>query len=276
VTLPPSVALVGEDTAHAVLLCALLRASIEEAARAEGLGWIIDNLAHDPALLGDENLTALIVGLRYTNSIRGIEGDADPPRIGGRPIKLRGHLGGAPLAPEAQKWRALLVKVLAWEPSVALVAKDTDGDPTKLAGLRQVVAHFEALDPTRVIAIAAPHQDAECWFVAGFDPTDAREADALREVKDELGFDPRERAEGLTAHPNGASTDAKRVLRRLLCLDARSAPLDPHETQTHHGRLLGDLAALRRRGRDTGLTAFLAELGARVVPRLFPGVPGRA
>jgi hypothetical protein len=271
VTLPPSVALVGEDSAHAVLLCALLRASIKEAAREAGRDWIVDNIAHDPALLGDEDLGEMIEGLRYTSSIFGIEGDVEPARIGGRPVKLRGHLGGAPLAPEAQKWRALLVKVLAREPAATLVAKDTDGQPTKLAGLRQVVEHFEALDPDRVIAIAAPHHDAECWFVAGFDPVDTpKESDALRAVTRALSFDPRERPERLTAHPNDAPTDAKRVLRQLLGHGEKSAPLDLHETRTHHARLLGDLSRLRRRGGGTGLTAFLVDLAERVVPTLLP------
>ncbi len=269
----PRVALVGEDTAHAVLLCALLRGSIAEVARAAGQEWIVDNLAHDPELLGDQDLTDVIEGLRYTNSIRGIEGDAEPPRIGGKRVKLRGHLGGQPLAPEAQKWRELLLKVLAPEPTVTLVAKDTDGHPSNLDGLRQVVQFYEALAPDRVIVIAAPHQDAECWFVAGFAPDDPREHDALRELEKLLGFDPRTRSERLTAHPNDAPTDAKRVLRRLLCLDPISAPLDRDEARAHHERLLGDLARLRDRGVAAGLTPFLDELSARVVPRLVPGAP---
>ena len=152
-----TLALIGEDTAHALLLGALTRASIAEVAHANGRAWVADNLASDPEFVGEIDRTDVLPGLRYTSSIHGLAEDAPAPRIGGRPIKLRGHLGGQALAPEAQKWRYLLVAVLAREPDAVLVAKDTDGDPSSLDGLRQVAAHLEGLAPGRVIVVAAPH-----------------------------------------------------------------------------------------------------------------------
>ncbi|MFO0602438.1 MAG: hypothetical protein U0324_04650 [Polyangiales bacterium] len=266
-----TLALVGEDTAHAVLLAALTRASIAEAARAVGRDWVVDNLAHDPALDGDDDLTAVLPGLRYTNSIRGLGAPESSLHIGGRPVKLRGHLGGHALAPEAQKWRYLLVGLLSRAPDAVLVAKDTDGDPASLDGLRQVAAHLETLDPRHVIVIAAPHQDAECWLVAGCAGKVAHEvAEATRRA---LRFDPVQHPERLTAHPNDAATDAKRVLRALLGLEVKSAPLDRDETAAHAEALLRDLDALREpRCAATGLVGFLDAVRARVVPLVVPGV----
>lgn len=269
-----TLALVGEDTAHAVLLGALTRLSIAEAAREAGRDWIVEVLLYDPEFVGDVDLSDVIPGLRYTNSIRGTESVAEPPRIGGKVIKLRGHLGGQPLAPEAQKWRYLLVSLLARAPDAVLVAKDTDGHPRSLDGLRQVVEFFEALDPGCTIVIAAPHQDAECWLIAGIRTGNATcDAETVREIHGELGFDPLRHPERLTAHPNDAPTDAKRVLRRLLTPgDVRSAPFDRHELAEHHEKLLGDLATLRRHGDGTiGLAEFLEALRARVVTKFVPG-----
>jgi len=231
-----TLALIGEDTAHAVLLGALTRASIAEVARASRRAWIADNLASDPEFVGEIDLTGVLPGLQYTSSIRGLAEDAPAPRIGARPIKLRGHLGGQTLAPEAQKWRYLLVAVLAREPDAVLVAKDTDGDPSSLDGLRQV---------------------AECWLVAGC--AGKTRADAAETVRRELRFDPVQHPERLTAHPNDAPTDAK------------SAPLTPEEFVEHGEALLGDLDALRQpRCGSTGVVAFLAALRERVVPMVVP------
>lgn len=270
---PVVIALVGEDGAHAVLLAALTRTSIARGALAAGREWIVDNLVHDPAFHGQEDLGDVLPGLRYTSSIRF---DPNSIRIDGKPLRLRGLRGlvdGRPQEPEAHRWRQVLTGILASEPSpeIVLVARDTDGAPEKIAGLRQVVQYLESRNPDRVIIFAAPHQDAECWFVAGFEPQSPREAEALAQVVRELAFDPRLHPERLTAHPNDARTDAKRVLRRLMLLDVASAPLAPDELRDTHDRLLGDLGRLRQRGLATGLVDFLDDLHRRVVPRFVPG-----
>lgn len=268
---PTVVALVGEDTTHAVLLGSLLRAVVGQAALAAGRGWIADNLEHDPVFHGDEDLGAVCPGLRYTSSIRIDLRDVDLLRIAGRRVKTRGFLDGRPQSPEAHKWRLILLKLLSAEPDVVLVAKDTDGDASRLAGLEQVLEFFRARDATRVIILAAPHQDAESWLVAGFDPDAPREHKALEVVCRELGFDPRQQPERLTAHPNDARTDAKRVLRRLLLLADDSLALTPDELAGNRDRLLGDVSRLERRGAGTGLRAFLDELQHRVVPVIVRG-----
>ncbi|MBI5512742.1 MAG: hypothetical protein HY909_03185 [Deltaproteobacteria bacterium] len=267
-----TVALVGEDTAHAVLLATLLRGSICEVARERAITWVVDQIEHDPCFLGPHDLGEILSGVRYTNSIEGLQTAENTLTIQGRPVKLRGHLGGQPLAPEAQKWRRLLVGVLALEPSGVMIARDTDGEPARLQGLRQVVEWLRQQRRNPAFVIAAPHQDAECWFVAGFDTEDTQVQGGMRSLRVALKFDPVRHPERLTAHPNDAPTDAKRVLRTLLGLEAKSRPLDPDELRKHQERLLGDLERLPRNGLATGLTEFLREVREDFVRRLFPGL----
>ena len=116
------------------------------------------------------------------------------------------------------------------------------------------------------MVVAAPHRDAECWLVAGVEPANDREREAHAAVQRELSFNPLMSSDRLTGQPNDAPTDAKRVLRRLLCLDVASRPLTPAELRDYHPRLLSDLKRLRDRGERSGLMAFLDALGADVVP----------
>jgi hypothetical protein len=116
--------------------------------------------------------------------------------IGGRPIKLRGHIDGKPLRPEAGFWRRVLL-VLACDdppPEVLIVAHDTDGDRARIKDLEQALS----LTHPMPVIIAAPHQDAEAWFVAGFRPESDAERRRLSERRDELGFDPPEEPHRLT------------------------------------------------------------------------------
>ena len=89
----------------------------------------------------------------------------------GVPIRARTHdshdpqwlpqaMPRAPQEPEAHRWRLVLTLILSSEPEpeVVLVARDTDGDRSRLAGLRQVAEFLTALDPDRAIVLAAPHR----------------------------------------------------------------------------------------------------------------------
>jgi hypothetical protein len=262
------VALVGEDTTHAVLLGVLLRETIREAAGAAGREWIVDNLEHEPAFIGGVDLTGFIPGLRYTSALTPLPPPSARPTIGGRAVRLRGLIDGAPREVESKKWQYLLLELLSRspKPGALLVARDTDGEPTNLDGLRQVAAYFTGLDPSLRVVVAAPHRDAECWLVAGVEPANDREREAHAAVQRELSFNPLMSSDRLTGQPNDAPTDAKRVLRRLLCLDVASRPLTPAELRDYHPRLLSDLKRLRDRGERSGLMAFLDALGADVVP----------
>jgi len=150
---------------------------------------------------------------------------------------------------------------------------NTDGDPRRLAGLKQA---FEGFSWPLPILVAAPHQDAEAWFVAGFVPLNDAEQRRLSEIKGRLSFDPAEEPHRLTAHPNDAPTDAKRVLRILLLDEDESRPPGLDELPDLCTRTLTDLGRLERRGQRCGLSDFLADLRSRLVPLLIPGPPALA
>lgn len=239
----PTVLILGEDTAHGVLAGCLLRGGVPSGA------W-----TH----LGSRDLAALLPGLRYDK-----HGDVDTTRV-----KTRGHIAGEPLRPAAGYIRKVIANALFTRPTVLVFVKDTDGREDLAESVQQVAPLFSA-HPTTVI-FALPHRDAEAWFVAGFAPADAVERDRLAATRRSLSFDPTGEPERLTAHPNDAPQDAKRVLRSLLGLDPTGGALSFKELDAdrHHERLLGDLARLRRAGGACGLVAFLDDLASRAAPLL--------
>ena len=97
-----------------------------------------------------------------------------------------------------------------------------------------------------------------------YEPRDEEEAsrlEALRKDKDKkLSFNPPETPHRLTAHPNDAPTDAKRVLRFLLFGEYTSRPPALEELPALCERLLQDLDRLERRGADSYLADLLREL----------------
>ncbi len=106
------------------------------------------------------------------------------------------------------------------------------------------------------MVIGAANTKRECWILAGFDPTDDAEGASLTDVRQELGFDPRSRAEELTAKADSARRSAKRVLAILTRGDA-----DRELRCTE-----ADLELLRSRGDATGLREFLEEVATRLPP----------
>lgn len=195
------------------------------------------------------------------------------PMIGGRPIKLTGHIRGKPQGPGAQMWRRLFALFLAQEPPPAalIVVTDTDGDPWKNEGLAQALElmRTELEDPFPVIA-AMPDPESEAWFVAGFIPADDTERRRLEEVTRTLSFDPTKEAHRLTSKPKGSERDAKRVLRKLKFDEDGSDPPSREELPDLCERTLGDLGLLEERGVNCGLAAFLEHLRSDLVPVILP------
>lgn len=263
------IVIVCEDSAHFSLATHLADQVLLHEAEARNTDWIEkESLAH----------------LRSFDSPDGTPGYCSMSRakqiaedlghtvtVGGRPIKLRGPITpGQPLGPETGFWRRVLLYFATQEPPPALVIvmKDTDGDHTRLDGLRVALPLVENLP----VIVGAPHQDAEAWFVAGFKPQSQPELARHAVCICELEFDPCQVPHRLTAHPNTARTDAKRVLRRLFFDDDHSRPpAASDELLEVCERTLQDLERLENRGQGCGLSAFLHELRRRYVPLFIPG-----
>ena len=151
--------------------------------------------------------------------------------------------------------RALVSCVLARVDAVILV-RDMDQQPKERAASltqarEEIPAHF------LTIVLALPQAKREAWVLNGFDPQNSGEQAALAELRADLGFDPRLRAEQLDAMEHGAKRDAKRVLKRLIG--------DDHEREARCWRD-PSWAVLRERGVESCLARFLAEVKDRLVP----------
>ena len=112
--------------------------------------------------------------------------------------------------------------------------------------------------------IGVAHTKRECWVLAGFEPRDDEESNRLAELGNELGFDPRKKAEKLTAREPSAKRSAKRVLNALTGGD------QDREAQCWKKT---DLSILERQGKNTGLADYLNDLKQRLVPLFKPGPP---
>lgn len=273
------IAIIGEDQAHRFLVTSLAdRVLLDEAAR-RGADWVSsDSLSWLRSFCGlddDENKPEHLRFYLFKNAAEDMERLGRRPVIQGRPVSLSGHIRGKPLKPEAWLWRVVLLLFAVEEPppAVLIVARDTDGDPKRLDGLRQALELLQDFEQPLPVIVAAPHQDAEAWFVAGFVPLTQAEEQRLKALRDELLFSPPDEAHRLTAHPNDAPTDAKRVLRVLAFDDDASRAPGLEELPELCERTLGDLALLRKSGVECGLREFLDKLREVLVPIFIPGPP---
>lgn len=182
-------------------------------------------------------------------------GDLDAAVVGGLRIKRHGHIAGEPLRPGASMWRNVLslFSRLQPRPEVVVLAHDLDGYAERRAGMEQVRQHVPW--PFEVV-LATPQPEIEAWLVAGFEPAADDERARLDALRSELSFNPTTASHRLTSHPNDASTDAKRVLAKLVDDDDERGMA-----------CLDDRERLRARGTNNGLAAFLDEVEQRIVPR---------
>jgi hypothetical protein len=180
-------------------------------------------------------------------------------------LRIQGHFQGEPGAPDGAAARRVLalLKRSPDPPDGVLLIRDDDRQTERRRGLDQGRA---AIDLGVPIVIGLAHLKRECWVLAGFHPGDDGERRILVELRLELGFDPCEQAERLTAKPDHETRSAKRVLRRL----TRENP--GREAQCWEQTALQTLA---ERGRNTGLADYLAEVRERLLPLFRPqtGVP---
>jgi hypothetical protein len=164
--------------------------------------------------------------------------------------------GGEPAAPDAHAARKAiwLLHHAADRPDAVVLLRDDDGQTDRRAGLEQA-RRFTRFSTPIIIGVARVKR--ECWVLAGFDPKDDDERSRLEGLRNELGFDPREHSERLTAKHEQDKRSAKRVLRVLVGDEPRR---EEECWQT------ANLEALTNRGQGCGLSAYLDEVRQRLVP----------
>lgn len=267
------IAVICEDQAHRALATFLADRVLRQAAEQRSADWIDDETL--PSLrryCGRYDTEDTPEHLRFyslAQAHRDVEDLGKHLNINGKRIKLRGHIDGEPLKPEASFWRRVLLLFVGLEPrpDALIIVHDTDGDLGRIGALERA----RRLVPGGVpLIVATPHRDAEGWFVAGFVPQTEVERARLRDRKAALGFSPPDEPHRLTAHPNHALTDAKRVLRILVFDDNTSRPPTLAELPDLCERTLSDLARLEQR-KECQIAAFIQELRTILVPLLIPG-----
>jgi hypothetical protein len=161
---------------------------------------------------------------------------------------VHGHFEGEPALPDAAAARRAIRFLRREFPRLDAIVliRDQDQQPERRRGLEQA-QHEQHGALAIVVGLAVVER--ECWVISGYDPLDDAESTRLRDSRQQLGFDPRERSHELTACKNDqALRSAKRVLRELTQDDRERQCQCWRETQP---------ATLRKRGRENGLTTYL-------------------
>ena len=173
-------------------------------------------------------------------------------------LRVQGHFGECPAAPDAQAARRALrlLRLLCVPMHGVLLIRDDDGDARRRQGLEQARSEYSEKVP---IVIGLARTKRECWVLAGFEPCDEGERERLESLRSELGFDPRDKAEDLTAKHDHDRRSAKRVLAELTQGD-----LDRERDCCRNTSLV----TLGVRGTNTGLQAYLQEVQDRLTPVL--------
>ncbi len=172
-----------------------------------------------------------------------------------RGVRAHGYFEGRPGALDARAARLALLLAARLRPELAgvLLIRDTDGHVERREGLEQARADVRPF----VVVIGLPHCKREAWLLAAFEPGDVEETQRLTNLSQELGFNPCERSDQLTAQKEDAKRSAKRVLSALCNEVAERAEQGLDSTS---------LAVLRMRGAGNGLRAYLDDVEEQIAP----------
>jgi hypothetical protein len=173
-------------------------------------------------------------------------------------IRAHGHFEGSPAEHDGQAARRalLIVERLRPEAKAVYLIRDDDRDHARRTGLQQARRESKS---NMSIVIGLAHPLREAWVLAGFTPQGEAEQHLLSELRRELGFNPCEHAERLTAKHDNDKLSAKRVLRKLTS--------ENHDREAACWRET-PLQTMRDRGNETGLAAFIKEVEDRIPPLL--------
>jgi hypothetical protein len=145
-------------------------------------------------------------------------------------------------------------------PAAVALLRDADNQAQRRRGLEQARASVKHCIPAERIAIGVADPCREAWHLAGFEPDTHDERTRLSAERRRLGLDPTRAPQQLT---RSGERNIKSVLARLTDGDReREAHCLAHPE-------------LHARGRHCGLSEFLDEIDARVVPAITGHEPSR-
>jgi hypothetical protein len=131
----------------------------------------------------------------------------------------------------------------------------------RLNSLNALRDGFSVNGPQVIIGLAIPKREA--WVLNGFDPQTEDEIKLFKKVRGELDLDPcteAHRLRGKINQPGIESRDIKRVLMELV---------DNNPSREEQCWQTTSLAVLIARGRETGLTDYIENVRAFLIPLLI-------
>ena len=176
--------------------------------------------------------------------------------------KAHGKFNNEPGAPDAHATRSVLIllNLDSNPPDAVLLIRDADKQATgRRVGLEQARVEHESKSHLRqaiVIGLAIPKREA--WVLIGFAANGSVEVQAMESEQKRLGFNPVDHPHRLSASEHGAGHDIKRCMESL--------GIDREREEECHQA--GTLEEFEKRGRDTGLPEYFAEIRNRILPIL--------
>ncbi len=245
---------------HVVVICentgdAVVAKGFGQRVLLENIEWLRDLSDTPEALPTWGGLTAKMVFTSWV-SISRLYNDSNLPNI--RSLEINGQ------PPEPDALTALKAFRLAEQvsPLAVVLLRDIDAVDARKNGLAQARDKYQqtSLAPIPCV-IGLPDRYQEAWLLASFQPRNPREVDALDQICHDLeSVHPTREAHRLNG-AQGEIRHAKTIWKRLSSNDEARAESCWTDTPLEH---------LHQHGVGCGLSAYLEEIRARVVPLLTP------
>ncbi|MGK7875731.1 MAG: hypothetical protein AB4426_21270 [Xenococcaceae cyanobacterium] len=141
-----------------------------------------------------------------------------------------------------------------------LFIRDLDNQPERREGLDQARSEHINRQPKLEIVIGTADRMREAWVLNGFIQSNPKEQHILQKIKDQLTFDPCEKSHKLRSN---SREEPDRIRNPKVVLDLLTDGNRLREQQCWEET---SLELLRKRGGNTGLTAYLHEIEQRLIP----------
>lgn len=206
-------------------------------------------------------------------TFRGVDPDKDWYELkhvkeDARHIRLTGRKRGQLRSAESLAFTRMAALAVVAKAKALIILRDSDNDRDISKDAAEI--NDDLRNGQLAVAIGVPHRDAEGWLLAGYTPQNKQQGERLVQATRDLHFDPRVEPHRLTAQPNDAATDAKRVVAFILGdgdgLNGKNrAPTRP-PTDDELTAMSAGLASLTilATHKEAGATAFVKELRSLV------------
>jgi len=184
--------------------------------------------------------------------------------LGFRPPRYLGHRkDGALKADGAAAIKILnLVRFIQKTRQIeaVLLIRDLDNQPERRQGIEQARSEHIDRQPKLAIIIGTADRMREAWVLNGFIPSNQQEKQILQEITTELTFNPCEESHRLRSN---SWEEPDRIRNPKVVVEKLTGGRMEREQQCWEET---SLEYLREKGDRTGLTAYIKEIEARLIP----------